>query len=59
MKTGRPTTFMPGSPGKREVLERRYERGEQLFHPKDAGMPRVDRRPRCRAIEYSLPEELL
>jgi hypothetical protein len=31
-----PTHCRPGTRGKRRVLRRRVERGEQLFHPEDA-----------------------
>ena len=33
----RPTECLPGTPGKLLVMADRAERGEQLFHPDDAG----------------------
>lgn len=36
-----PTTCMPGSPGKVEVMIARAERREKLFHPKDARDPEL------------------
>lgn len=35
LKSGRATSHPPGSPGKVEVLRRRLERGENLWHPDD------------------------
>ena len=34
-----PTDALPGTPAKVRVLAQRQARGEQLFHPLDAGRP--------------------
>lgn len=52
---GTPTGHAPGSAGKMAILQARLARGEELFHPLDAGMG--GRRFRGRSIRQDEYEE--
>lgn len=52
-----PTTELPGSWGKVEVLHRRVRRRERLWHPLDAKMPHVRLTPDVQIIPQEVQDK--